>query len=84
MAAALKLDPPPTDLTDSTDDADSFDLVPGTLKAWRTKEGTPIGVTGRLTSGEWVAMTDDETITVHDTVDDASLRLTLAYMRRPR
>jgi len=80
MAAALKLDiPPPPDEV-----ADIPDLVVGTLKAWRTKDNIPIGVTGRLASGEWVAMTPDGDLTVHEEIYDASLTLTLAYMRRPR
>jgi len=81
MAAALKT-PLPPDFPGGSDDVP--DLVPGTLKAWRTKSGTPIGVTGRLSSGEWAAMTPDDDITVHESVHDASLHLTLAYMRGPR
>jgi hypothetical protein len=80
MAAALQI---PL-LPDFPDVPDVPDLVPGTLKAWRTKAGVPIGVTGRLSSGEWAAMTPDDDITIHESADDASLHLTLAYMRGPR
>lgn len=83
MAAALKIDPPqigpPAD-----PDAPMPDLVEGSIKRWRTKEGTVIGVTGKLTTGEWAAMTPDEELTVHAKRHDASLHLTLAYMRRLR
>jgi hypothetical protein len=81
MAVALKLDIPPPDADAGID---LPDLVPGTLKAWRTKQGTPLGVTARLASGQWIAMTPDDEITVYDEIHDASLHLTLAYMRRPR
>lgn len=81
MAAALKLDIPPPD---AGTDIDIPDIVPDTLKAWRTKEGVPIGVTARLASGQWIAMTPDDEITVYEEIHDASLHLTLAYMRCPR
>ena len=84
MAAALQrpipVHPPPTQPPEDSDPI--LDLVPGTAQAWRTKEGTIIGVVGRLSSGEWIAMLPDETLSAHATREDASLSLTLAYMRR--
>jgi hypothetical protein len=83
MAAALKL-PPQLGPPDDAPDAPMPDIVDGTIKKWRTKEGAVIGVTGKLSTGEWVAMTPDEDLTVHAKRHDASLALTLAYMRRVR
>lgn len=83
MATALKnVDPAPTDTPEEDDD---LDLVPDSLKTWRTKGRVILGVTAQLVSGEWVAMTEGtEDLTVHETEADASLHLTLVYMRRPR
>lgn len=64
---------------------EELDLVPDSLKTWRTKGRVIIGVTAQLASGDWVAMTEgSENLTVHDTEADASLHLTLVYMRRLR
>ena len=85
MAAALQRPishhPPPTQQPQEDSDP-ILDLVPGSAQTWRTKEGTIIGVVGRLSSGEWIAMTPDDALTGHETREDASLHLTLAYMRR--
>lgn len=84
MAAALQIPthPPPVQ---PPEDADPLlDLDPATVRVWRTKEGKVLGVVGELSSGEWIAMLPDETMTVHPTRDDASLHLTLVFMRGPR
>jgi len=82
-AAALKrANAPPLD---TPEEDEELDLVPDSMKTWRTKGRVIIGVTAELASGEWVAMTEGtENLTVHETEADASLHLTLAYMRRAR
>lgn len=86
MAAALQRPiphhPPPSPPGQAPEDPDGLDLIPGSAQTWRTKEGTIIGVVGRLSSGEWIAMLPDETLSAHASRADASLHLTLAYMRR--
>lgn len=75
--------PPPSPPGQAPEDPEGLlDLIPGTAQAWRTKEGTIIGVVGRLSSGDWIAMLPDETLSAHASREDASLTLTLAYMRR--
>jgi hypothetical protein len=55
------------------------------MRTWRTKEGIMLGITARLPNGEWIALADgSEDLTIHESLEDASLRLTLAFMRRPR
>jgi hypothetical protein len=84
MAAALSIahHPPPSPPGEPEEDPDdALDLIPETYQTWRTKSGTVIGVTAQLTSGEWIAMTPDDVLTGHENRDDASLSLTLAYMR---
>ena len=88
MAAPKRADPPVDEDDDDDiedDDLPDLEVRPGSLKTWRTKRGTVIGVTAQLDTGEWVAMTaDGEDLTAHTNQDDASLHLTLAYMRRAR
>jgi hypothetical protein len=75
---APKLDPP----TEDPDDEPA--LVASTVRHWRTKGGTVLGIVGQLTDGSWLAMTPDEEVTTHALREDASLHLTLVYMRGPR
>ena len=82
MAAALQIPvhPPPSPPGEPEDQ--TLDLRLDTYQTWRTKSGTVIGVTAQLSSGEWIAMTPDDALTGHETREDASLHLTVAYMRR--
>ena len=82
MAAALQIPhhPPPSEQPGEDSDP-LLHLKPGTLRTWRTVKGVVIGVTGELTSGEWIAMLPDESMSAHPSREDASLHLTLAYMR---
>lgn len=57
--------------------------IPGSVREWRTATGTKIGKVGKMEGGGyWSRSTVSGDYKLHKTKADASLALTLAYMRR--
>lgn len=76
MAAALQLktEVDPSEPTETP-------TVPGSIRAWRTVDGVRIGTTGRMVGGGYWSRAPNGDYRLHAGRDDASLALTLVYMR---
>lgn len=81
MAAALQLKPmeePP----ETPEPPNETPTIPGSIREWRTADGIKLGATGRMVGGGyWSRSTFDGRYQLHALYEDASLALTLAYMR---
>lgn len=55
--------------------------IPGSIREWRTVDGVKIGATGAMVGGGYWSRTINGRYRLHELYEDASLALTLAYMR---
>ena len=77
MAAALQ-----TKATgDPEEEVVETPTIPGSIRHWRTAEGVQIGATGAMEGGGYWSRSPRGGYRLHALYEDASLALTLAYMR---
>lgn len=85
MAAALKPVETETEEPEQRPLPAETPTIPGTMREWRTATGVKLGATGRMEGGGWWSRSRiDGRYLLHRTRADASLALTLAYMRGSR